>query len=320
MSYAEAKKEVRTAEALDAMPATRAALRNGEVSASAVQVLVSAAETNPEEFPGSEASLLGDARDVSVKELAAKVAEWRREVDRGSGELDRRRHERRSFNIAPTVDGMVKVRGELDPVGGQIVITALRAFVDAEVRAGGSDFRTPTQQRADGLVELFRRWLDSSDRPAVAGERPHLIVTIDLDTLEGRGADGCDLSEAGHISAKAAQMLACDASVNRVVMRGPSQVLDVGRKTPVVSPALRRAVVARDRGCTFPGCDRPSDWCDVHHLVPWTEGGETSLKNCTLQCRPHHGLLHDDFVGRREGDRLVFRRPDGTVIEDRAPP
>ena len=82
-------------------------------------------------------------------------------------------------------------------------------------------------------------------------------------------------------------------------------------------------MIARDRCCRFPGCDRPAVWCDIHHVEHWADGGETCLGNLILLCRRHHRLVH-----RRNGFRLVlveglpvFRRPDGSVLEeDRAPP
>jgi hypothetical protein len=68
-------------------------------------------------------------------------------------------------------------------------------------------------------------------------------------------------------------------------------VLDVGRKTRTISPALRRALEVRDRGCRFPGCHLR--FCDTHHVLHWADGGETSLSNCLLVCRWHHRLIHE---------------------------
>jgi HNH endonuclease len=87
-------------------------------------------------------------------------------------------------------------------------------------------------------------------------------------------------------------------------------------------------MILRDRHCTFPNCDRPAPWCDVHHIQHWADGGETSLANSTLQCRQHHGSLHPPggFRLTKEDGRLVFRRPDGSMlvderalVQDRAP-
>ncbi len=116
--------------------------------------------------------------------------------------------------------------------------------------------------------------------------------------------------------------MACDASITRVVMAGPSEPLDVGRRTPVVSAGLRRVVVLRDQGCRFPTCTRPHAWTDVHHIVHWADGGETSPHNLLLLCRPHHRLVHEGgFRLELMNGKPLFRRPDGSVLEDgRAPP
>jgi len=96
--------------------------------------------------------------------------------------------------------------------------------------------------------------------------------------------------------------------------------VDVGRRTPVVPASMRRAVVVRDRHCRFPGCDRPQSWCDAHHVVHWAKGGSTSLANLVLLCRRHHRLVHGRFRLRMMEGRPVFTRPDGSILEDRAPP
>jgi HNH endonuclease len=106
-------------------------------------------------------------------------------------------------------------------------------------------------------------------------------------------------------------------------MAGRSEPLDVGRRTPVVPPALRREVAVRDRGCRFPGCDRPQAWCDAHHVVHWADGGPTALRNLVLLCRRDHRMVHArrGFSLRLEDGRPVFRDPLGDVLEeDRAPP
>jgi hypothetical protein len=186
--------------------------------------------------------------------------------------------------------------------------------------------RTPTQRRADALCDLANRYLQSPERPGVAGERPHVTLTVAVETLRalngnsngGRG----ELDHVGAVGAAAARRLACDASVLPVVMGTPSEPLDVGRRTPVVSASLRRAVVLRDQRCRFPACSRPHAWCDAHHISHWADGGRTELRNLVLLCRPHHRLVHEGgFRLEMRQDQPVFRRPDGSVVEDgRAPP
>ena len=73
----------------------------------------------------------------------------------------------------------------------------------------------------------------------------------------------------------------------------PTQLLDLGRATRVINPALRRALALRDGGCIAPGCDRPAPWTDAHHLVHWLHGGPTNLDNLILLCRTHHQAVHE---------------------------
>jgi hypothetical protein len=320
-SWSEAARQVRTARALEAMPVVREALYEGDVSPSAVGQLVAAREANPGEFAMAEETLVDAARTLPPRDLRRAVAHWSDTVDAdAASRADRERFDRRGLHVSPTFEGMVRVDGSLDPETGQTLISALRSVTDAWARNGSEDARSPAQRRCDALGEIARQWLDHRDRPEVAGERPHLTVTLDLDALEGRTGRRCDLDEGGSISPSAARRVACDASVARVITRGRSEPLDVGRRTRVVPTGLRRAVVARDRECRFPGCDRPSPWCDAHHIVHWADGGETRLANLVLLCRRHHGMVHDGFRVEMGDGGPRFFRPDGSSLKDRAPP
>jgi hypothetical protein len=145
-------------------------------------------------------------------------------------------------------------------------------------------------------------------------------VTMDLAALEERVGGRASLEDAGSITPESARRLACDAAVTRVITDARSEPLEVGRKTKVVPPSLRRAVAVRDGGCRFPGCERPPGWCDAHHVRHWADGGETGLSNLVLLCRPHHRLIHRGFGVAMVDRRPEFRRPDGTTLEHRGPP
>lgn len=321
LSHAGAAVRVRRARALEQMAGTREALGAGEISLDAVRLLASAHEACPEAFAQTEDALVEAARTMSVGEIRNVLAYWRIAADReGALQDEDRAFERRRLFVSPTWGGMVRVDGDLDPETGQTLITALRAVTDAEARAGaGSDPRSPAQRRADALGEVCRGWLASLERPSVAGEVPHVVVTMDLAALQARGGRSA-LEDVGPITPEAARRLACDANVTRVITDTRSEPLDVGRRTKVVPPALRRAVTVRDRGCRFPGCGRPPGWCDAHHVVHWADDGETSLANLVLLCRPHHRAIHRGFGVRMVEGSPVFCRPDGTELDERAPP
>lgn len=218
------------------------------------------------------------------------IAHWRRLADADGALAEASRaFDRRRLHVSATWAGMVRLDGDLDPESGSLVMAALASLADPAA-LGSEDGRTPPQRRADALVEICRRHLDSSDRPVVGGERPHLTVTVDLATLTGRGEPLVDL-DTGAVNLDAVRRLACDADLTRVLLGPGFRPVAVGRRR-VVPPSLRRALAQRDRGCTHPGCDVPARWCDAHHLVHWVDGGRSSLPNLRLLCRRHHRLAH----------------------------
>ena len=354
VGWGQAKDQVRAARGLEQMPETRRALEAGELSLSAAKVLVAAREADPGAFSRCESTLVEAARIHQVRDLQRVTTQWRQMVERGRGEGEQELRAMRGLYVSGTLRGMTRVDGDLDPESGESLMTALRAIMDAESRGGGEDPRSPAQRRADALGEICRQWLDHGGRPSVGGERPHVSVTVDVDALrawaggmspggspapagagpseahasptpppaERRPAISAELDHAGPVHPELARRIACDASIRRVVMSGRSEPLDVGRRTPVVPAGMRRAVILRDRHCRFPGCDRPQTWCDAHHVIHWADGGPTALSNLVLLCRRHHRMLHEPrgFRLHLEDGRAVFRRPDGSVLEDRAPP
>jgi hypothetical protein len=327
VAWGTARESVRVARALEDMPLTQRSLEQGELSLSAARVLAAAHDTDREAFGRSESQLVQAARIHSTTDLQKIVSHWRQTVEaERSFDAEEKLLARRRLHASVTFLGMVRGDFDLDPEGGETVLTALGAVVDAGSRSGNEeDERTPAQRRADALVEICRQWLDLAERPTVCGERPHVTVTVAAESLVG--ADGlevepaAELDHVGPVPAQTVRRLACDSSVLRVVLSGRSEPLDVGRRTHVVPPSMRRAVIARDRRCRFPGCDRPHTWCDAHHVVHWADGGPTAANNLLLLCRRHHRMVHQ----RRFSLELlqgtpVFRCPDGSVLEDRAPP
>jgi hypothetical protein len=137
----------------------------------------------------------------------------------------------------------------------------------------------------------------------------------------GKPARPCELAHTGPIPPETVRRIACDAAVSRVMTMGRSEPLDVGRRTPVVPAAIRRAVIVRDGSCRFPGCDRPPPWCDAHHVVHWADGGHTALSNLVLLCRRHHRMVHEGgFRLKMTDGGPAFRNPDGLPLSDRGPP
>jgi hypothetical protein len=153
--------------------------------------------------------------------------------------------------------------------------------------------------------------------PGSRGDRCQVVIHVDAPVLADPAEQGLSsLSDGQHVSAETSRRIACDAATVVMTHSPDGSVLDVGRRTRTISPALRRALVQRDLGCRFPGCGL--SLCDAHHVKHWTDGGKTSLDNTALLCRFHHRLVHEEaFQLKRlpDGD-LEFRRPDGRLLPD----
>ena len=161
------------------------------------------------------------------------------------------------------------------------------------------------QQLADALVQGVDTALASGRAPILRTVKPHVVVTIPrADLVDPAGVPGAASTGFGaEISAARARMLACDGNVSRIVIGPDGRPLEAGRSKRVFPPHLRRADEFRDHHCVFAGCDAPSFWCDVHHLVHWAHGGETDVDNAALLCERHHTKVHHGF--------RVERPPDG---------
>jgi hypothetical protein len=162
---------------------------------------------------------------------------------------------------------------------------------DGVVGNAFKDQRSPGQRRHDALVELCELMLAAGDLPENGGSKPQLTLTAPYDVLNQELKAGT-LDTGERLPAGAVRRLACDAGIIPAILDGQGIPLDVGRERRLVSGVLRRALVLRDRGCAFPGCDRPPRWCQGHHVRHWVDGGETSLGNSVLLCGFHHRFVH----------------------------
>ena len=167
--------------------------------------------------------------------------------------------------------GLSTIKGHLDDIGVELLAQAIDGLAAPRPAVDGTpDVRTPAVRRGQALKEVLRRYLDVGDAPVQGGERPHVTVTMSFADLKNAVGAGV-LEHGGPISAAQARMLACDARITPVVLGTPSQVLDVGTASRSLPAAIRRAITLRDRGCCWPGCDRPPGWADGHHIRHWMQ-------------------------------------------------
>jgi hypothetical protein len=285
VSGREAAKQVHRARSLSSMPDTRSAFESGDIATPERHLLVAARKRHPDTFDEHESVMVREVSGLTPRDAARLISYWRQALDHLNGD-EEARHQRRRFSITGTFDGMVHGEFELDAEGGEAVITAIRTLAET---TDVSDDRTPTQRRADALVERCRDYLDHGDVPVRGGEKPRISLIVSLEALEDRAGRPCELEAGAVISTEAARRIACEAGISRIITKGHSEPLDVGRRTRTIPPAMRRALVG---GCVIAGCDRPARWCDAHHIWHWLDGGPTRLPNLELLCPRHHRMVH----------------------------
>ena len=182
------------------------------------------------------------------------------------------------------------------------------------------DRRTTGQRHADALADLLRLAGQADGMPTRHGARPTVTVTMSLQTLEHRlGAHAATLDWAGPISAETARRLACDAKVIPIVLGANGEPLDVGRASYPVTAAIWRALVVRDGGCSFAGCERPPEWTEAHHLKHWGNLGETALENLALLCDHHHRRVHHHGWDLDLRDGVIYTLPPPWIDPARTP-
>ena len=254
----------------------------------------------------NEAKLLRQAGNLSVTRFRNACMHARHAADpEGYVNEEKEGVEARSLTLTATDDGVVIINGILDKEGGAALRTALEPLAR---RAGREDDRLRDRRMADALVDLSMHALDSGLIPQQASQRTHMQVTTTLETLMGLcGAPAAEMEFSLPISAKAVERLACDCSITRILLGSDSMVIDVGRAKRVISGPQRKALNARDRGCAWPGCDRPATWTSGHHLVHWIRGGGSDLPNLALLCYRHHWNAH-------EGSWQLVRTEDGRIL------
>jgi hypothetical protein len=309
-----AQEEVRVARALDDLPAITEAFASGLLSYSQVRALTRVAE------PTTEADLLMIARHATAAQLERVVRSYRG-VLRREGETQRanERHDRRYLSYRYDHDGSVIGQFRLDPEEGAALIASVEAELERSAERPAHDPVTRTAERpvaarrADALVALTTQFV-CGETTSSGRDRYQVVIHTDAPVLR-HDADGrCEVAAGPALAPETARRLACDATVVRMVDRPDGTPLDVGRKTRRVPTRLRRAVLARDGVCVFPGCDRPIT--DVHHRQHWIHGGRTDLANLDGHCRFHHRLVPESgWTTEPDADgKIVFRRPDRTIL------
>ncbi|GAB2813109.1 HNH endonuclease signature motif containing protein [Lentzea nigeriaca] len=275
------------------LPITATAAAEGALSIEHVAVVAEAMQTLPAD---REAQLVDYARQFEptlVRALGKKLIYGLFQNDpEPTDPQPEPACSRNRLALRQTRDGVVKYSGTMDPVTGATLMAALGPLAKPRpATAEGPDPRTLDERQGDALAELLDLVLRADVLPEHGGEAVALTVTVDYDDLAEQ-AGAATLDNGVHLPADQIRQLACSAGILPIVLGSRSQPLNVGRRSRLFTSGIRRALVARDHGCAFPGCTRPPKHCDAHHIQHWADGGDTSLDNGVLLCRHHHTLIH----------------------------
>ena len=327
-----ARERVRVAHAIQQLPHTREAFREGRLSYSKARAITRVAS------PGNETVLLNIAHHGTAWHVERAANAYRRGKRLEWLEREKHRHDLRELNWMYDDDGCLVMNARFTPEQGAIVRQAVesvmqemfeeRKNVSAETSVHESPSLLKSQptphasRRADALARIAEGWMTQAGANA-GGDRFVINVHTDLETLrvDGSGAES-EIEDGKNVSAETSRRLACDASVVQWLNRlgsTPSGIepLSVGRKTRTIPPSIRRALQRRDLGCRFPGCTCVR-FVDAHHIHHWADGGETRMDNLVLLCRHHHRLVHEGgfrLLKTLSGE-LQFTLPTGKLMLD----
>lgn len=313
-------------EAPPPLPATHAALSDAAIDGEHIEVIARAMREIPDWVDGSarvefERALAEQARTADPAQLRASADRTLAVLDQDGPEPDDAPapQPRNHLSWRKRRDGRVRGAFELCTADAATFAALIEPLSKPDPASAMVDTRTQAERNGDAFAQICDLAIAAPDLPTEAGERPHVNITIPLAALESRVGHAL-LDGAGVLSAGAARVIACDAKVLPHVLGGSSQPLDIGRARYTVPAHIRRALILRDRGCSFPHCDRRPRACAAHHVVHWADGGPTALNNLALLCVRHHRLVHNsDWAIRIGADGMPEFTPPAYLDPLRSP-
>jgi hypothetical protein len=296
----EARRRLRLGRALAHMPLVAQAWSNGDIKTAQVEALARARTVRTEElFERDEELLVDQAEKLKFAAFSSALGYWENLADPdGAKEADLLRQERRDVSLVRASGGNWVGHMNLDQISGTIVSNELghiehelfeADWAQAKEALGREPkahelARTPAQRRADALVEMATR---SGIAPA-DGRRPRPLfsVLVGWETLRGR------ISElaGGQVLSPDAYLSWLDGADFERAVFAPGQRVEVSVTARLFSGATKRAIELRDRHCTHPYCDIAAEACQIDHIVPYSQGGETTQENGRLLCGFHNRL------------------------------
>ncbi|MBD3647365.1 MAG: DUF222 domain-containing protein, partial [Pseudomonadales bacterium] len=311
ISLTTCREKVRVAHQLFGLPLVSEAFREGRISYSKARALTRIAG------PDDEKELL----DYALSHAIDKVERHCRALRNARRELSREDansvFKARYLSGTAHDDGSMTISAELPREMGELVMKAIEIAMkadDTEDHDTSVDPATWSARRADALVNIAQDYLaGGTDKPARKGDNYSVIVHVDEAALAGRDGES-------DLPIETVRRITCDASIATVVKDKHGNPVNAGRKHRIVPPAIRRAVLARDRSCRFPGCAH-TQFLEPHHIIHWADGGKTNVDELIALCSRHHRRHHEGgyTIHKLADGQFVFRNADGRLIPE-APP
>ncbi|HEY7873867.1 MAG TPA: DUF222 domain-containing protein [Actinomycetota bacterium] len=310
LSLHEARDFVRVARALDGLPKISAAFRAGQISYRKVSSLTKIATSELED------TLLMWAANGTAAQVHRIVTSYQQVLSAATlGEVNMR-HAERYLHHFVNERGAFVIKGMLDPEEGAIIASALDAMMESQP----NDEDSFEQRRADALVDVAQAALEASVDGSHRADRYQVVLHVDAESVSDSGGDaGAEVAPDVPVHGETARRVMCDCSIVTMVEKA-GEPIAIGRKSRRIPTSIRRAMLARDRGCRWPGCTNKR-WVDGHHRTHWIRGGQTNLENLVALCRRHHRKTHEGEyeVRRRADDELEFVSRDGWIVEASPP-
>ena len=278
MPRARAAATVSRARKLARLPVTAGAWRDGVLSSGQVEAIAANLDSDTLDlFADHEAVMMPTLVHLSVRDVATAMATWR---ECATADDDPKPEPAQAPYLSRTLAGRWRLDANLGPETGELLATALRL---AQIPDGdGEPARTPATRRGDALGDICRHFLDHQHTRRGGRHRPHLNVILDIERYRSLTTAGATTVDGTRLDRTTTDRLMCDAALHRVLTHGRSAILDYGTASRAIPAPLYSALVLRDGHCRFPGCDRPHNWCEGHHIQPWQHGGPTNLANHNL--------------------------------------
>lgn len=324
----EARARLLAATVADDMPVVVSAQDVGELSVAHALVIAETLDRLPQPLRYAhrtelEAELTDAARTLDPVRLRMRAQQLLRRLDpAGLGREEHEQERRRAASLVLQADGSADLRAHLTPAGAAIVQAAILPLAAPRpADAAGRDERSAAQRLHDGLVEGCRRLLSAKQVAGETGAPATVIVTVSLAELEARvGPDRIGTARTqygGRLTVGQLLKVAGEADVVPLVSDARGAPLHVGRARRFATRAQTYALIARDRGCSFPGCDHPPPWTQRHHIRAWADGGGTDIENLTLLCPYHHANFERLGWECRVVAGVVYWRPPSLIDADR---